>query len=587
MAAVALALLPLAWTSTARAQGFSLNRFEPSERRSDWFANESLDLRGNLRPAFGVVADGMYRPLVLYNANGDIVSSIVRNRITIHPGASINLWDRVRVGLSLPIIAFQDGKSGQYQGVVYTPPSTPAVGDLRLGLDVRLAGEYGDAATLAIGAQVHFPTGKTSDYTSDGQVRFNPRLMVAGDVGIFVYSARAGVQIRNDGTSIANTTLGHELMFGAAAGIRVADKKLVIGPEVYGSTILSDAFARASTPVEGILGAHWQLGDWKLGGGGGLGLTRGFGSPVGHWMASVEWAPDYDKKPEDRDHDGVPDNEDACPDTPGVRTNDPKTNGCPPPPPDRDGDGIWDKNDACPDVAGVTSDDPTKNGCPPDRDGDGVIDSEDACPDVKGLRTTDPKTNGCPDPDRDKDGILNEADACPDEPGKADPDPKKNGCPKAFVQAGQIKILDQVKFKTGSAAILPGKDSEDILTAVMDVLSKHPEIKGIRVEGHTDNVGAAAMNKKLSADRAKSVATWLTKHGFPADRITSAGFGMEKPIDDNKTPEGRKNNRRVEFHIEDAPAATTDKPADKPAAKPTEKAGDKPATKPAQTPAKK
>jgi OOP family OmpA-OmpF porin len=205
-------------------------------------------------------------------------------------------------------------------------------------------------------------------------------------------------------------------------------------------------------------------------------------------------------------------------------------------------------------VKGVKTDDPKTNGCPPpppDRDGDGIIDSEDACPDVKGVKTQDPKTNGCPpDPDRDKDGILNEVDACPDEAGKADPDPKRNGCPKAFVQAGQIKILDQVKFATGSAAIV-GKDSDDVLNAVVGVLKGHSEIKKIRVEGHTDNVGGAAYNKQLSGARAASVVAWLVKHGIEKDRVSSAGFGMEKPLDDNKTEAGRRNNRRVEFHIED------------------------------------
>src|SRR6201999_3420956 len=98
-----------------------------------------------------------------------------------------------------------------------------------------------------------------------------------------------------------------------------------------------------------------------------------------------------------------------------------------------------------------------------------------------------------PDPDRDKDGILNEVDACPDTPGPANKDPKKNGCPQAYIAQGQIKIRDQVKFATGSAMIVPGKDSEDVLQAVKAILDEHAEIKAIRVEGHTDNRGTAAL----------------------------------------------------------------------------------------------
>jgi outer membrane protein OmpA-like peptidoglycan-associated protein len=107
--------------------------------------------------------------------------------------------------------------------------------------------------------------------------------------------------------------------------------------------------------------------------------------------------------------------------------------------------------------------------------------------------------------------------------------------------------MEQVKFATGSAVILPASDP--ILQAVLKVLNDHPEIKGLSIEGHTDNTGAAAGNKKLSAARAASVVTWLVKHGIDKSTLTSAGFGQERPIDSNSTPEGRQNNRRVEFHI--------------------------------------
>ncbi len=219
--------------------------------------------------------------------------------------------------------------------------------------------------------------------------------------------------------------------------------------------------------------------------------------------------------------------------------------------------------DPAPDTAGVEQADPKKTGCPPDSDEDGVLDEEDACPDVAGLKSTDPKLNGCPDPDRDKDGVMNEQDACPDEAGKPDPDSKRNGCPKAFVQAGQIKILDQVKFKTGSAAILPGKDSQEVLEAVLKVLVDHPEILKVRVEGHTDDVGQAKFNRKLSGDRAASVVKWLVSKGMAPSRLTSEGFGPDRPIDSNATEASRKNNRRVEFHIEGG------QPAPAPAAPPT------------------
>jgi OOP family OmpA-OmpF porin len=566
-------------------QGFAVDQFDPSERGSDWFSVESLDLRGNLRPALGVVMDGAYRPLVIYAPNGSVEKSIVRTQDFAHLGESIVFWDRLRFGFNLPVAVYQYGHSGVLDGVTYAPPHTPAIGDLRLGADVRLLGVYGDPLTLALGTRVYIPTGSRADYTGDGAIRLDGRLEAAGDLGVFTYGARVGAEYRNLQDTIGGSPIGSQLLFGVAAGLRLFDHSFIVGPELYGSTVFShgaEVFALKSTPVDGVLGAHYTIArDFRLGASVGPGLTRGYGSPVVRWMASLEWAPAYPeapRTPSDRDADGVPDTEDACPDVAGVRTDDPKTNGCPADrdhdgildtedacpdvpgvktddpktngcPADRDGDGVPDAADACPDVAGVKTDDPKTNGCPADRDHDGVLDTVDACPDVAGIKTDDPKTNGCPDPDRDKDGIPNETDACPDTPGPKNPDPKKNGCPKAYILVGQIKIRDQVKFATGSAAIVPGKESEESLQAVLKILNDHTDIKQVRVEGHTDNAGTAAYNRVLSQHRAEAVMKWLASHGVDRGRLSAKGFGPDRPIDDNATDLGRRNNRRVEFHI--------------------------------------
>ena len=192
------------------------------------------------------------------------------------------------------------------------------------------------------------------------------------------------------------------------------------------------------------------------------------------------------------------------------------------------------------------------------------------------MKTDDPKTNGCPPPppDRDGDGILDAEDACPDAAGPKSDDPKQNGCPAARIEAGEIKILQQVKFKTASARILP--ESDAILTAVADILKEHPEITKVRVEGHTDNRGGAAYNQGLSRQRAASVVKWLTGHGIDRARLASQGFGDTRPIEPNATEEGRRNNRRVEFHIEQTsepkPAAGDVPPAAEPPLPPADQA---------------
>jgi outer membrane protein OmpA-like peptidoglycan-associated protein len=244
----------------------------------------------------------------------------------------------------------------------------------------------------------------------------------------------------------------------------------------------------------------------------------------------------------------VPDEVDACRFVPGAHSADARLNGCPP---DADGDGVRDNEDACPRDKGGPSSDPKRHGCPViDKDGDGVSDLEDACPDAAGPKTADPKTTGCPDTDRDKDGVPNDVDACPDQAGPADANPKKNGCPKAVLEGNRIRITEQVRFATGKAQIV-GPESEAVLQAVLGVLVAHPEVKKVRVEGHTDNQGKAADNKRLSQARAEAVVAWLVGKGVDKARLEAKGYGDERPIMPNSTDEGRTQNRRVELHVEE------------------------------------
>jgi OmpA-OmpF porin, OOP family len=588
---LSLLLLSLSSSSVAEAaapEGFAVNRFEPAERGSTWFVLDSLDIHGTTRPAAGLTLDYQHQPLAIYGPDDEVRTAIVKHVLTAHLGANITMWNRLRIGFNLPLVLYTDGDAGTVNGVRFDPPSSAqGIGDLRFGADARLFGEYGGPLTMAFGARLWLPTGSTGTYTGDGGARIGPRLSAAGQVGAFVYGANIGLAFRNpSAASFAGSPLDHDLVFGVSAGAALLENKLTIGPELYGTTGLGDAtFKTRTTPLEILLGGHYAIGGAsgiRVGAGIGTGLVAGFGSPGVRALGMVEWAPaagpdeDGDGIPDsedacravkgvrsadpakngcpvealDTDGDGIPDSEDACMDVFGKRTNDKRTNGCD----DRDRDGIMDPLDACPFEYGPPNADPKKNGCPDkvvgDKDHDGIPDDVDACPDVAGNKSEDPDLNGCPDPDPDKDGIPTDQDACPDVPGKPDPDPSKNGCPAAFIQGKQIRIKDQVKFKTNSAEILPGKESEDILLAVAELMKAHPEIKKVRVEGHTDSKGVPAANKKLSEQRAASVMKWLTSHGIEQVRLTSTGFGQEKPLDSNETEQGRATNRRVELHIE-------------------------------------
>jgi OmpA-OmpF porin, OOP family len=593
LSSLALGVGGLLGAGEARAQetGFALDRFEPSERGSDWFWGESLDLRGNGRVAVGLVGDWAYKPLV--GDNGQGITSIVRNQLYGHFGVAVNVVDRLRFGLDFPVLFYGDGTPVQLGAVRYETDEGATIGDLRLGADVRLVGEYGGPAVLAVGTQVFLPTGSRDAYTGDEKVRVAPRISVAGDIEQLAYSARVGLMVHALREDFATMAYGTDLQAGATVGVRLLDERLLIGPEVLASTVISDSgdgfFKDDATPVEGLIGGHFTQDGWRFGLGIGTALNDAFGSPKSRVLASIEWvAPSEPPPPADADADGVADPADACPSSAGLPNADPRLNGCPPPqdsdgdgiadgvdacarlpgptspepakngcPLDSDADAILDQDDACPSQPGVANADRSKNGCPSDGDGDGVADAVDACPNAAGVQSEDPARNGCP-PDKDGDTILDAQDACPESAGPPDPDAAKNGCPRVQVTKEQVVILDRIEFDNAAATLR--ETSGPLLQQIADVLAKNPQIQLLRIEGHSDDRGARPYNLQLSKARAQAVLKRLSELGVDGQRLVAEGVGPDRPIVANDSEEGRQTNRRVEFHIVQAdatPAPTT------------------------------
>ena len=105
--------------------------------------------------------------------------------------------------------------------------------------------------------------------------------------------------------------------------------------------------------------------------------------------------------------------------------------------------------------------------------------------------------------------------------------------------------LHGILFDTGKATIKP--ESKAAVAPIGELLKNDAALK-LEILGHTDNVGAAAANLKLSQDRAAAVKAYVVAtFSVPQDRLTTAGFGDTKPVGDNKTEAGRAQNRRVEL----------------------------------------
>ena len=135
--------------------------------------------------------------------------------------------------------------------------------------------------------------------------------------------------------------------------------------------------------------------------------------------------------------------------------------------------------------------------------------------------------------DSDGDGVTDDKDQCPNTPKGATVDARGCWTYAAVVLFG----FDSAEIKT---------DAHPMLDEAVVILKKNPAIK-VEVDGHTDNVGPAAYNVKLSERRANSILKYFVDNGVEAERLTVKGFGLTKPAAGNDTKEGRAKNRRVEF----------------------------------------
>lgn len=286
----------------------------------------------------------------------------------------------------------------------------------------------------------------------------------------------------------------------------------------------------------------------------------------------------------DTDGDSIMDKLDSCVTIPGLA----KFNGCP----DTDGDGIMDKEDDCPETPGLIE----FKGCP-DTDGDGLKDSDDSCPTITGpisnkgcplkllnhlddnggILSTDSLTinkerfsfNQLP---TDKTQLFELITTDENYPDFIDVDvindsvtttiraikTAGNKYEYTFVKKGAAIVLSveeqevlntafkNLEFETGKDII---KESSLPSLTELAVLLGKKMTWGLKIEGHTDNVGKAAKNLLLSKKRSEAVRNFLQQKGIDANRFTVKWFGHTKPIADNKTPEGRQKNRRVEMSV--------------------------------------
>lgn len=483
---------------------------------------------------------------------------------------SVGLYEKFEVGLLLPVTLLQT--SQELQPIL--PPGSDSTSDLSLmGLnDWRLTGKYQllnlltDPLGLAVVGGVYLPLATRDTLTSDGGV--GAELIAAGDYWLW-RGIRLGVNLgyryRPTRETLRDSTIGDEVLWGFALNAPLFVRELDAILELDGAiSVAPDSGYSAVTKGEvatelKFAGRYALTEDWTVTFGMGSSMGEGIGSPDlrafvgigGYWVSGGRWSYDYDG-------DGFYGSVDKCPDENEDYDGFEDHDGCFDP--DNDGDGVPDKVDRCP---GTPPDTPVRtDGCvDDDLDGDGIPNSKDECPedpeDLDGFEDGD----GCPDPDNDQDGIPDAVDQCPDEAETLNGFKDEDGCPdnpseKVTITNDKLVIADKVHFETAKATIR--KDSHTILDEVAKVLTQNPQIKLLRVEGHTDDRGSESYNQKLSQRRADSVRKYLVRRGVSADRLVASGYGESQPIADNETPEGRSDNRRVAFTILETASSTTE-----------------------------
>ncbi len=286
---------------------------------------------------------------------------------------------------------------------------------------------------------------------------------------------------------------------------------------------------------------------------------------------------DGDGCPEDDpDGDGIADGADRCPDLAETVNGFEDNDGCPDVGPDGDGDAVGDADDLCPlepeSPNGVRDHDgcPEAEGAPPviaaevlsplspagDPDGDGVIGADDRCPtvpeDLDGFEDGD----GCPELDDDGDGVADIFDRCAREAETINFYNDADGCPdRAPSQVAAIAgVVERIQFKVGRSDLMPG--AIPVLQRVLGVMKRYPRLR-LQIDGHTDSTGERERNFELSNDRAASVRAWLIARGVAAYRLSSFGYGPDRPLASNRDLQGRFKNRRVELSYSEPRSAAS------------------------------
>jgi outer membrane protein OmpA-like peptidoglycan-associated protein len=533
-----LALIVMLLGGAARAQqaGFDATQFHPTATGDGYFAVDGAFTLRHVGGGGGVYLSYAHRPLVLRDPTGMIPpgGEVIPHQLVLDFVASFALFDRVEIGVDMPVVAHQpidDSLLANMGG-----RASAGAGDLRFDVKVRMHTFKWGEHRLALGAvaALWVPSGDALSFMGQGGLSGFPRVLADWRWKRLAFAARFGAVLRST-RSFGDLHVTHQLAWGVAGRVDLA-RGFSAMAEVDGLVGVGQpppGLTAAEAPTEILAGLRWGCAcGFRISLAGGAGLTRGYGTPDGRLIFGIRWEsppkkvvpPPPPPRPEtitDSDQDGVADAADRCPREVGPAAN----GGCPDP--DTDGDGTVDRLDKCPQERGPPQPGSGREGCPPpDSDNDGVSDALDRCPDVKG----NVDNYGCPDVDSDGDGLIDRLDKCPFDLEVYNGNDDEDGCPDPgppLAELAKDKILLKQPFLFNGAVL--DLRSFKTVAVVARLLTLHPEITRLRIEGYTDNRGSALDNLELSRKRAAAVRRLLVE-GYNVDgkRLLAQGFGSSK-----------------------------------------------------------
>jgi OOP family OmpA-OmpF porin len=353
-------LLGVSTAATAQAQNLAAQRFAPAGSEDGVLGVEGADLRRLLHPYVALWAHYALDPLVV--EQDDDETAIVEHVLGADLVFSIAVWEGLEFGALLPVTLLAKGDEDAATAVGLVPMDGASMGDLSLRVAYRFELSYRDA--LALHVPVYLPTAPDDDLLASG---FGVKPTMAYTHGFEHADLTFNLSyLFRDDVEVGDYHGGQEL--GLHMGTRIGvdptwDTAIVASIGVDSS--LHDFFGAAETPVEPQAGVeHWFGQHWRLGGFLGTGLSRGIGAPdlrVGLSIAFGE-KPARPRREGDRDSDGIPDENDACPHDAEDRDGFADEDGCPDE--DNDNDGILDEDDACPSAPETPDGIADEDGCP-------------------------------------------------------------------------------------------------------------------------------------------------------------------------------------------------------------------------------